>query len=92
MRDECPESCGLCAERLREFRSQCTLLSRDVLVAGAGGASPHLADNGGGNRKRQMARIGQAVAEMTGSRDKLSELLGGVADASAAEATFRALA
>ena len=33
VRDECPESCGLCAERLREFRSQCTLLSRDVLVA-----------------------------------------------------------
>ena len=33
VRDECPESCGICAERLREFRSQCTLLSRDVLVA-----------------------------------------------------------
>lgn len=33
VRDECPDACGLCAERLREFQSQCTLLSRDVLVA-----------------------------------------------------------
>ena len=33
VRDECPDACGLCADRLREFQSQCTLLSRDVLVA-----------------------------------------------------------
>lgn len=33
VQDECPGVCGVCAERQRQIQSQCTLLSRDVLVA-----------------------------------------------------------